>query len=81
MLPAATRENDVQMRFIGYVYEGETAEQVVNEDITKNAKIAVDEDRTYLVFDAPGVIEVEGPKSRMTTRRKSGTVTNTESPR
>jgi hypothetical protein len=69
-IPPATRDADAQMRFIGYVYAGETPEQIINAD-TENS-IRVNEDRTYLVYDAPGVIEVEGPKSRMTVRRKGG---------
>lgn len=81
-LSPATRTNDPQMVFIGFVYDGETPEQIIAEDVEKTSPIRVNEDRTYLVFDAPGVVEVEGPKSRMTTRRKSGgAMGTTDSPR
>jgi hypothetical protein len=64
-LTVAQRNVDMQMIFIGYVYEGETPEQIINEDIEKMNPIKINEDRNYLVFSHPEVHVAEGPKSRV----------------
>lgn len=61
----AQRHRDPQFRNVGVVYEGESIEQVLNEDLQS---IGVNQQRTYIVFDGPTFYAAEGPRASLKPR-------------